>query len=65
MRVCVYVCVCVYIYTPKYKPLSLYNVLCMYVFRTHHLALDNQMVCSLWGKPTFLDLSFPQSLIVL
>lgn len=30
--------------------LSLYNVVCVFVFRDEHLALANQLVCSLLGR---------------
>lgn len=49
-------CVCV----PKYNVLSVYNVVCMYVFRADHLTLDNQSVCSSLGKATSLAPNFPQ-----
>lgn len=42
-----------------------YNVACRYVFKMDHLALDNQLVCSLLGKATSPALSFPQLLVVL
>ena len=42
-----------------------YNVACRYVFKMDHLALDNQLVCSLLGKATSPALSFPQLPIVL
>lgn len=37
---------CIYIYISKYIFLSLYNFTCMFVFRTHHLVSNNQLVHS-------------------
>jgi hypothetical protein len=42
------ICICIYIYTPKYNLLSSYTVSCMHVFRADHLSPDNQLVCSSW-----------------
>lgn len=39
---CYYMNICMYMYNPKneYSPLSLYNVICAYVFKADHLALE-------------------------
>lgn len=42
---CYYIRICIYICIPK-NNLSSYNVTHMYVFRTHHLELDNQLLYS-------------------
>lgn len=34
---CYYICLCVYIYNPKYNPLCPYNIACMYFFLADHL----------------------------
>lgn len=49
--------VCAYIL--KYSLLDLYNVTFMYVFRSGHLVLDKQSVCSSHGKTSSPALSVP------
>jgi hypothetical protein len=50
-----HICICTYTYSSESNLLScLYVccVTCIYVFRANHLALGNQLVCSLpWGGP--------------
>lgn len=41
------ICCFIYIYIPKHNLLSSYNVACMHVLSTDHLALGNRSVCSL------------------
>lgn len=46
---CMYTCICMRTYIPKYNLLSLYNVTCMYLFRADCLPLNDQSVRSpLW-----------------
>lgn len=47
------------LHIPKYKLCSLYNVACVYFFRTGHLVLDNKLVGSSLGKSTSPAPSFP------
>jgi hypothetical protein len=41
---------CINICIPKYDLISLYNIICMRVFRTDLLVLGNQLVCSAYGR---------------
>lgn len=68
--ICVCICVCkytymyIYVYISKYSLLSLYNVTCIYVFRTDHLALDKPWVCSSLGKTTSPTLRILELLVL-
>lgn len=42
---CYYVHICVNIHTPKYELPSMYNATSIYVLKTDHLLLNNQMMC--------------------
>lgn len=47
----------IYVYIPKYVLISLYDVTCIYIFRTNYLILDSQLVRSSLVKsifPTFI-----------
>lgn len=63
----VYVFVYVYdVYTHIFLNilLHLYNT-CVYAFSTDYMALDNQLVCSFWGKTTSSAANFPYLPMVL
>lgn len=49
------VCMYIYIYIPKYNPLSLYSVSCIYVSRVDHLVSGIQLVCISLGRPSLLS----------
>ena len=57
-------CVCI-LNTRKYNLVSPYNGIIMYVFKTDHLVLVDQLVCSSPGKTVSPILSIPQLLAVL
>lgn len=42
MHACI--CMCIYIYIPKYKLFCLYNTSYMYDFRPNHLTLNAQLL---------------------
>lgn len=44
--------------THTHNLFSSYNAICVRVFKAHHLALDNQLVCYPMGKTTSLFLAF-------
>lgn len=58
---CCLIHIFIYIYTPihKYNFLNLCNVICIYVFRTDHLA-DSQLMCSSLGKGISCVLRIPK-----
>lgn len=43
------------IYNPNYSLLSLYDVICTYVFRADHLVLANQLACPFLSLPRSLS----------
>lgn len=43
------------IYNPNYSLLSLYDVICTYVFRADHLVLANQLACPFLSLPLSLS----------
>lgn len=50
--------ICMLIYTSKYCPLSLYNVICMFVFWL--TTWQWTVICAhLWGRPPLLHTAFP------
>lgn len=53
---CMYTCICLYMHVPKYSPLSLCNIPCMYVFRTDHLALG-RLIGVLFPREGYLSYS--------
>jgi hypothetical protein len=56
---CTHVRLCLYSFTHKFFLLSLYIVICMYVFSTDHLTMNNQLVCSSLARTTCHVPSFP------
>lgn len=56
---------CVYMHIPKYKLYKPYNIALMYVFRTDHLALINNLVCSSMWMATSLIPGFALLLVFL
>jgi hypothetical protein len=52
------VCVCL-LPSTQIKHIGLYNVICMYIFRTDDLVLDNQSGCSSLRKTISPALSIP------
>lgn len=46
------------VHTHTHNLFSSYNAICVRVFKAHHLALDNQLVCYPMGKTTSLFLAF-------
>lgn len=61
---CTHVRLCLYSFTHKFFLLSLYIVICMYVFSTDHLTMNNQLVCSSLARTTCHVPSFPQLPVV-
>lgn len=55
----------IYIYISICILFSQYDFICIYVFRTDHLALENSLVCSFLGRSNFPALSFPRWMMVL
>lgn len=55
---CYCMLICIYTYILKHNLFSLYIVNPMYIFKTDHLALDNQLMCSSLGKTTIKSFHF-------
>lgn len=62
---CMDICICAYLYIPKYNLFSPYNVTCMYIFRSDYLTLNKQLVCSAMGYVMSPTLSFLSLSVIL